>query len=198
MGNWSQEEQTNQLEAFESKYNVKEELANGVTSNVHRIEDKQTGQSFACKIINNDQPEGNFKDAEGMTPLELALREIEILKVVGHHENIVSFLGDYHSASQIYLIFEYCSKGDIFDLLASEGRFDEARSGGYLSQLMEAVRHCHSLGVIHRDIKLENILIGQDGKIKLSDFGMSRILKPDERLYGICGTPSYIAPEVWK
>ena len=192
--------ENNQLEDFFSKYIIKEELAQGLSSNVNRIEDKKTGQSFACKIINIEQPEGfcKEKDAEGMTPLEQALREIEILKVVGDHDNIVSFLGDFHSESQIYLVFEYCPRGDIFDLLASEGQFDEARSREYFSQLLGAVRHCHSLGVIHRDIKLENILIGLDGTIKLSDFGMSRILGPNERLWGLCGTPSYIAPEVWK
>ena len=198
MGNWGQEDQANQQEAFLSKYNIKEELASGVSCNVHRIEDKLTGQSYACKIINIDGPESNFKDAEGLTLLEQTLQEIEILKVVGNHENIVSFLGHFHSASKIYLMFEYCSRGDMFDLLSSEGRLDEARSAEYTGQLLEAIRHCHSLGVVHRDIKLENILMGQDGKIKLSDFGMARILRPDERLYGICGTPSYIAPEVWK
>ena len=195
MGNLGLEELGSQQEAFLSKYNIKEELASGLSSNVHRIEDKLTGQSYACKIINI---ESNFKDPEGLTLLEQTLQEIEILKTVGSHENIVSFLGDFHSVSQIYLMFEYCPRGDMFDLLSSEGRLDEARTAEYTTQLLEAIRHCHSLGVVHRDIKLENILIGQDGKIKLSDFGMARILRQDERLYGICGTPSYIAPEIWK
>lgn len=198
MGNLGQEAIDSQQEAFLSKYNIKEELASGVTSSVHRIEDKITGQSYACKIINIDGPERNFKDAEGLTLLEQTLQEIEILKVVGNHENIVSFLGDFHSASHIYLMFEYCPRGDLFDLLSSEGRLDEARTAEYSGQLLEAIRHCHSLGVVHRDVKLENILISQEGKIKLSDFGMARTLRQDERLYGICGTPSYIAPEVWK
>ena len=198
MGKGSQEELCNQSEAFLRKYSIKEEIASGVSSRVHRIEDNQTGQSFACKIITIDGPESNFKDAEGLTLLEQTLQEIEILKVVGNHENIVSFLGDFHSPGQIYLIFEYCSRGDIFDLLSSEGRLEEARAGEYFSQLVEAVSHCHSLGVIHRDLKLENILLGQDGRIKLSDFGLARLVRPEERLYGICGTPSYIAPEVWK
>ena len=174
MGNLGQEAIDSQQEAFLSKYNIKEELASGVTSSVHRIEDKITGQSYACKIINIDGPERNFKDAEGLTPLEQTLQEIEILKLLGSHENIVSFLGDFHSASQIYLVFEYCSRGDIFDLLSSEGRLDEARCAEYLSQLVEAVAHCHSLGVIHRDIKLENILLDSSGHIALTDFGLSR------------------------
>ena len=99
MGNWSQETHTNQSDAFLSKYIIKEKLASGVTSNVHRIEDRQTGQSYACKIINIDGPERNFKDAEGLTSLEQTLQEIEILKTLSCHENIVSFLGDFHRAS---------------------------------------------------------------------------------------------------
>ena len=175
--------------SFSSKYCVKELLGEGATSSVHRIEDINTGESFACKIIKIDE---DTIDTDGLTVTEKTLKEIKILKLVGGHENVIRFHGYFQTARTFYLIFEYCPAGELFDVL------EEDKAAEYFSQLCLAVRYCHSLGVVHRDVKLENILIGQDGKIRLADFGFAEILRPGERLYGICGTPQYLAPEVWK
>ena len=63
---------------------------------------------------------------------------------------------------------------------------------------MEALKHCHSKGVVHRDIKPENILLDQDYNVKLTDFGFAKLMQTDERLYDVCGTPGYLAPELLK
>ena len=67
-----------------------------------------------------------------------------------------------------------------------------------MNQVFEALEHCHSKGVIHRDIKMENILLDEDHNIKLTDFGFAKILQPGEKLYDLCGTPGYLAPELLK
>ena len=67
-----------------------------------------------------------------------------------------------------------------------------------LFQILEAIRHCHSAGVVHRDVKPENILLDENFNIKLTDFGFAKILQPGERLYDVCGTPGYLAPELLK
>ena len=63
-------------------------------------------------------------------------------------------------------------------------------------QILDALKHCHSMGVVHRDIKPENILLDQDYNVKLTDFGFAKLLQPGERLYDVCGTPGYLAPEL--
>ena len=67
-----------------------------------------------------------------------------------------------------------------------------------LFQILEAIKHCHSAGVIHRDVKPENILLDENFNIKLTDFGCAKLLHPGERLHDVCGTPGYLAPELLK
>jgi serine/threonine protein kinase len=63
-------------------------------------------------------------------------------------------------------------------------------------QVLQAVQHCHSHNVVHRDIKPENILLDKDFNVKLTDFGFAKVLNNNERLYEVCGTPGYLAPEL--
>jgi serine/threonine protein kinase len=97
------------------------------------------------------------------------------------------------------MILEYCSGGNLFDKRKKryETRFTEREAAYYIYQIAQALKHCHSHGIIHRDIKLENILITKDGYLKLADFGWSVRLKyPNDRRTTICGTLDYFSPEM--
>uniref|UniRef100_A0A665TH80 Ribosomal protein S6 kinase related a n=1 Tax=Echeneis naucrates TaxID=173247 RepID=A0A665TH80_ECHNA len=105
-----------------------------------------------------------------------------------------------HSVSAICLssaaVCDYCSIGDLYTCWLLRGRFEEDEVRLFAAELGSALGFLHDLGIIHRDIKMENILLSDQGHLRLSDFGLSRRLKRGGRAFTICGTIQYMAPEV--
>ena len=93
---------------------------------------------------------------------------------------------------------EYCPCGDIGDILKKERRFGEEVARIYISEIILALEYLHSKGIIYRDLKPDNIILDEQGHVKLTDFGLSKeIEEGDEKLtYTFCGTPQYLAPEI--
>ncbi|MQL68863.1 hypothetical protein Taro_001158 [Colocasia esculenta] len=103
------------------------------------------------------------------------------------------------SKTKIYIVLEFVEGGELFDKIAKHGKLREDEARGYFQQLINAVDYCHSRGVYHRDLKLENLLLDSYGVLKVSDFGLSAFspqLHEDGLLHTACGTPNYVAPEV--
>jgi len=181
--------------AFYQKYEPREILGRGVSSTVRRAVLKETGTSFAVKIIDVSQ---DLVDSDGLSLKDQTFREISILRMVAGHENIIKLIDVFESETYIFLVFELCTNGELFDHLNSVVTISEKRARRIMRQVMEALIHCHSKGVVHRDIKPENILLDQDYNVKVTDFGFAKVLQPGERLYEVCGTPGYLAPELLK
>ena len=95
-------------------------------------------------------------------------------------------------------VCEYANRGEIFDYIARYGRMSEARARTTFAQIISAVEYCHSIGVAHRDLKAENLLLDSQMNVKIADFGFSNRFAPGERLSTWCGSPPYAAPEVFK
>ncbi|XP_009984867.1 PREDICTED: uncharacterized serine/threonine-protein kinase SgK494, partial [Tauraco erythrolophus] len=91
----------------------------------------------------------------------------------------------------LFIMCTYCSTGDLHALWRAAGRFTEATV-----RLFAGAVYLHDLGIVHRDVKMENILLDERGHLKLTDFGLSRHLRWGERAHTICGTLQYMAPEV--
>jgi serine/threonine protein kinase len=93
---------------------------------------------------------------------------------------------------------ELCRGGDLLHYVRKRKKLDEDIAKILFKQLIEGIQYIHRKNVVHRDIKLENILIDNLGKIKICDFGISKLLKgdADELMNDCCGTPAYMAPEV--
>lgn len=131
--------------------------------------------------------------------LELQKREIEILKIC-QHPNIIRLLDIFENETTLFLVMEYLPGGDMFDYLQARG-FDikESQAKQFVKKIATALHYLHSYGIAYRDLKPENILMSSNednADIKLSDFGLSKIIAPNERSDEPFGTISYAAPEV--
>jgi len=178
---------------FYQKYEPKEVLGRGASSTVRRCIQKESGDNFAVKIIDVSQ---DILDADGLNIREQTFREVEILRLVQGHDFIIDLVDVFESSTYIFLVFEMCANGELFDFLTSQVTLSEKRARRIMKQIFLAVEYCHSKGVVHRDIKPENILLDNNYNVKLTDFGFARLLDPGQRLYEVCGTPGYLAPEL--
>ena len=127
--------------------------------------------------------------------------EIEILKLI-EHPNIIKLFDVFEDENYICLVIELMEGGELFELFYEQKRFSEDQAREIIKILIDSIRYCHQLGVIHRDIKPENLLFQSKERristLKLSDFGLSKILDENNLASTVCGTPGYVAPEILK
>ena len=110
-------------------------------------------------------------------------------------ENIVKLLEVTDSEETLFIVMEYLSGGDLKTYLEAKGRVTEGEARGLFRQLVSALQHCHPRGVVHRDLKLGNLLLDANNNIKISDFGLSNQWHPGKKLDTFCGSPAFMAPE---
>lgn len=125
--------------------------------------------------------------------------EIEALKVL-QHDNIAKLLQVIETKTEIYLILEYCSGGELFDYLISKKRLTESEVRVIIKDLFQVLMYIHNRGFAHRDLKPENILFDDQHRIKLIDFGLAANSSKNKAslafLSTCCGSPAYAAPEL--
>jgi len=152
---------------------------------------KKTKKEVAIKMVSKTE----------MSPedLELQRNEIEILKVC-QHPSIIRLLDIFENETDIYLVLEYMKGGDLFDYLQRRDfTVSEELACNFAHQIATGIFYLHSYGVAHRDLKPENIIVSDDSgtpEIKISDFGLSKIVGPKETSKEPFGTLSYAAPEI--
>ena len=173
-------------------YEVKEKLGNGKFGLVKLGINKQTKEKVAIKIMNKKKMDSS--------DIELMRTEIEILKIC-QHPNIIRLYDIFENIDYIYIIMEYCQGGDLFSYLEKRKfQISEERAAIIMNKMCEAVFYFQSyFGVIHRDLKPENVLMtssGDDGDIRILDFGLSKISTPNEKCSEPYGTLTYCAPEI--
>lgn len=175
-------ENTNKIENYE-KISV---LGRGFYGKVVLARHKETGKYCAIKSIHK-------KALVDMQKVDTVLAERQILKRT-RCPYIVSLLSSFQTPSKFYLVLEYVSGGDLFshiDTLKPE------QIKLYIAELAIALNNLHQDHIIYRDLKPENVLVGEDGHIKLTDFGISKVLNEEESTTKtLCGTAEYLAPEV--
>ena len=127
--------------------------------------------------------------------VESTLLEKKILQSIDH-PFLVGMIFCFQTEERIYFVMPFIRGGELFQHLRNFRFFDEEKVRFYASIIGMGLDHMHKHGIIYRDIKPENFLMDEDGYLKIADFGMAKILNPNEKATSFCGTPEYLAPEV--
>ena len=125
------------------------------------------------------------------------MKEVKILKKM-RHKNIIQLLDNFETNKHIIFVMELCSGGDLLNYVRKRRKLTEDYGKVLFKQILEALQYWHKLNILHRDIKLDNIILDSEGVIKVGDFGVSKIINPKATMYDQWGTPAYIAPEILK
>ncbi|EDV29862.1 uncharacterized protein TRIADDRAFT_19422 [Trichoplax adhaerens] len=152
-----------------------------------------TGKLFAMKVLKKATIIQKAKTTER------TMTERSILEAVRESPFIVTLHYAYQTDSKLHLILDYVSGGELFTHLAQREYFKESEVKFYIGEITLAIEHLHKLGIIYRDLKLENVLLDRDGHVILTDFGLSKEfvnVDSNNRTYSYCGTMEYMAPEV--
>lgn len=123
------------------------------------------------------------------------LQEIDIHRSV-EHDHIVRFYSYFEDSNFIYIILELCTKKSMMELHKRRKTLSEPEIRYFVRQIANACLYLHDNKIIHRDLKLGNIFINDDMKLKLGDFGLATRVDNSQRKYTLCGTPNYLAPEI--
>ena len=115
------------------------------------------------------------------------------------HESIIKLYEVYESPQHIYLVLELLKGGELFNKITKKSQYSEKSACALIKKLLSALNYLHSKGIMHRDLKLENLILKQEDNdidVKIVDFGLAAIINTTDWLFKRCGTPGYVAPEV--
>lgn len=113
-----------------------------------------------------------------------------------HHPHVTQMYEVIATESSIWIVTELCSGGELFDYLVEKGRLSEDETRIVFGQLCLAVAYLHEKGIVHRDLKLENVLLDERCRVKLGDFGFTREFERGSLMETFCGTTGYASPEM--
>ncbi|KAM3937870.1 serine/threonine-protein kinase DCLK2 isoform 1-T1 [Leptodactylus fuscus] len=170
------------------KYKIGKVIGDGNFAVVKECVERSTGKEYALKIIDKAKCCGKE---------HLIENEVSILRQV-KHPNIIMLIEEMDTTTELYLVMELVKGGDLFDAITSSTKYTERDASAMIYNLASAMKYLHSLHIVHRDIKPENLLVceypDRTKSLKLGDFGLATIV--DGPLYTVCGTPTYVAPEI--
>lgn len=169
-------------------YRLGKKLGVGSFGKVKLADHVPTGKKVAVKILNRQK----IRDQQMEEKLK---REIKILKMC-HHPHIIRLYEVIETATDVYVVTEYSSGGELFDYIVESGRLSEGEARRFFQQIISGVEYCHKHMIAHRDLKPENLLLDENSNVKIADFGLSNCMRDGWFLKTSCGSPNYAAPEV--
>jgi serine/threonine protein kinase len=166
-------------------------IGKGTYGQVYQVQKRDTRRVYAMKVVAK----------------KMIVRQKEVARIIGERNIlvratisnspfVVGLKFAFQTPRELYLVTDYMQGGELFWYLQKDGRFTEERTKFYVAELVLALQHLHSHGIIYRDMKPENILVDANGHIALSDFSLSKVNSKDDTANSFCGTTEYLAPEV--
>ena len=170
-------------------YEIGQEIGSGAFGKVLLAKHIETQETVAIKILD--------KEILSQTPedLELVQQEINILKIV-KHKYIAQLYEILETTNYYFIVMEYCEGKDLMDYILKRTRLNEFEALKIFQQLINVLLYLHSQNIVHRDVKIDNMLLDRNNNLKLVDFGLSTKYYDNELLTQPCGTVVYAAPEV--
>ncbi|CAI5487826.1 unnamed protein product [Closterium sp. Naga37s-1] len=187
---------------------LRKEIGRGQYGVIRRCVHRTTGEIVACKSIRKSA-------IQSAADVEAVRNEVAFMEELEGHPNIIQIKEAAETNKHVHVVMELCEGGDLFDRIDSHGRLSEASAARIFRSLMLALQHCHSHGIVHRDVKPENVLISSSAynadasgavfsmcpesteSVKLIDFGVAVRMAPGVALSEVVGTAEYMAPEVF-
>lgn len=182
-------------------FEIERHVGKGASGRVYLVEDKETREHLALKVIEKSsvyESEDSYRHA---------LDERIVLELATSHPFILDMRYAFQNRERLFIVTEYCGGGDLFEYLSKKSRpMEECKARYIVAEILLAIEHIHSLGVVYRDLKLENVLLDEEGHIRVADFGLSKMLargqgiddgpKKLTKTKTFCGTREYVAPEM--
>ena len=167
-------------------------IGKGTFGQVYQVRKKDTKRIYAMKVLSKKVIVQKKEVAH-----TVGERNILVRTATSDSPFIVGLKFSFQTPSDLYLVTDYMSGGELFWHLQKDGRFDEHRAKFYIAELILAIQHLHKNDIVYRDLKPENILLDANGHIALCDFGLSKAnLTKNDTTNTFCGTTEYLAPEV--
>ncbi|PQK12558.1 hypothetical protein BB8028_0003g11750 [Beauveria bassiana] len=176
--------------AFLQQYTLLHKLGKGHFAEVYLCIEKSTGKRFAVKIFTKTSGVEDKAKTEGLQ------QEIGMLMAVSH-PNVLCLKDTFSERDRVYLVLELAPEGELFNYIVAKSKLSEDETRKLFKQLFHGIKYLHERNIVHRDIKPENILlVDKDLHVKLADFGLAKIIGEESFTTTLCGTPSYVAPEI--
>ncbi|MED6136902.1 hypothetical protein PIB30_060034 [Stylosanthes scabra] len=177
--------------SLKGQYEISEEIGRGRFGTIYRCYDVVSGNPYACKIIDKSL-------LTDETDQQCILNEPKLMSLLTPHPNILTIHNAFEDQHTLSLILDLCLPLTLLDRLTASTVTPFPNACHVITQLLQAVSHCHRSGIAHRDLKPDNILFDSRDVLKLADFGSAEWFGGDggSLMTGVVGTPYYVAPEV--
>ncbi|KAF2456711.1 cell-cycle checkpoint serine-threonine kinase [Lineolata rhizophorae] len=176
--------------AFRQQYSIGEQLGKGHFATVHLCVEKSSGMRYAVKKFEKRHGPSERSRFDGLQ------QEIGVLMSVSHPA-LLCLKDTFDEDDGVYLVLELAPEGELFNWIVMKQKLTEVETRRVFVQLFQAVKYLHERNIVHRDIKPENILLADKNlTVKLADFGLAKIIGEESFTTTLCGTPSYVAPEI--